>query len=125
MAILLGLLFLFTAYGEFSEAGRTGKLFFDLFIGFICIFGAGISRRIYLSDEGVVREMHSWGRVIRRVLSWEEVGYVTLAFKGNRMMAFFEVDTTGWKILFAKDQEDCVIGILNEKLPDVEVNILK
>ena len=125
MAIGLAVLFLLTAYREYSEGGQTGKLVFNLFIGFVCVLGAGISRRIYLSDEGVVREMRSWGRVSRRILPWEDVRFVTLAFRGDRMMVFFEVDTTGWKVLFSREQENCVRDILDEKIPDVEVNVLK
>ena len=46
---------------------------------------------------------------------------MTLAFRGDKMMAFFEVETTGWKVLFSRDQEERVRDILDEMIPDVEV----
>jgi hypothetical protein len=62
--------------------------------------------------------------VLRRVLLWQDVKSVTLAFRGKNMMALFEVEATGWKVLFSKDQEQEVRDVLDEMLPDVVIDVL-
>lgn len=123
-AIAFGVVFLVTAYRAYAASGLVGKVVYNLFVGTVCLYGAGISRRLYLSDVGVVREMHSWGRITRRVLPWDDVRHVSLAFRANSMMAFFEVDVTGWKVLFSREQEREVREVLEEMLPDVDVAII-
>mgnify|MGYP000046292543 FL=1 len=121
LAIAFGVVFLYTAFRDYLAGSRSISLLYNFLMGVVCLYGAGISRKIYLSDRGVVREMHAWGRIVRRELPWKNVRYVTLAFRGDKMMAFFEVETTGWKVLFSRDQEERVRDILDEMIPDVEV----
>jgi hypothetical protein len=124
-AIVLGVVFWATAYRSYAEAGLHDKVAYNLFVGLVCLWGAGIRRKLYLSDVGVVREVHSWGRVVRRVLPWEDVAHVSLAFRGKQMMAFFEVDKSGWKMPFAGEREDDVRDLLEEMIPDVEVETIE
>jgi hypothetical protein len=122
--VVLGLALWYRAFEAFW--GGEGKpAVFNALLGAVCVYGAGISRRLYLSDVGVVRETHSWGRVLRRVLPWRNVRSVSLAFRGDKMMAFFEEGATGWKVLFSKDQESLVMDVLDETLPDIEVEIIE
>jgi hypothetical protein len=124
-AVAMGIVLEYRALSVLLSEGIEYGAMLNMTLGLVCVYGAGISRRLYISREGVVREMHSWGRVLRRVLPWDDVNYVSLAFRGNKMMAFFEVDTTGWKVLFSKDQEGAVMKVLDEMIPDVEVEVLE
>ena len=121
LAIVFGFAFLYAAYKDITAGKFEAALAYNLFIGIVCVCGARINRRLYLSDVGIVRELNSWGRVTRRIVPWEEIRHVTLAFRRGKLMAFFEVDTTGWKVLFSSDQESVIRDILDDRIPDVEV----
>ena len=123
-AVVLGLFALVTAYRVYAAEGLVPKVAYNLVVAVICICGAGIGKRLYLSDVGVVRETHSWGRVIRRVLDWDDIRHVSVARRPKNIMVFFEVDFTGWKVMFARDQEAEVLDILGDMIPDVEVEFL-
>jgi hypothetical protein len=123
-AVTLGLVLLYYACRAFLDGGFRAKFVYNVVLGAVCVLGAGISRRLYLSEVGIVRETRSWGRVIRRVLPWRDVKHVTLAYRGDRMMAFFEVGSTGWKVPFLRSQNENVMDIIGEMLPDVELDTL-
>jgi hypothetical protein len=121
--IALGLVFVHRTYFSFVTSGFGRDVLFNALIAAICVLGSSVSRRLYLTDRGVTRETRYWGRTLRRELPWRDVKYVSLAFRGDKMMAFFEVGSTGWKVPFSKDQETRVRDILDEYLPDVEINV--
>jgi hypothetical protein len=99
--------------------------FYTVLVGAIVLYISGYSKRIYLSDEGIVRETGSWVRKSRSVLGWQDVQYVGLAKRGTRMMAFFEKDITGWKVLFNADDEPKLREILGKYRPEIEIAILE
>ena len=43
-------------------------------------------------------------------------------FGANVGMAFFERGVTGWKLLFRRDQEEPLRGLIRRKIPQVEVD---
>jgi hypothetical protein len=122
--IIIGLILGYRAFVSL-RAGLNSRFLFNAFMCLICVYGSGLSRRLYLSDIGVVREMRGWGKTARRVLPWGGVQSVSLAFRGDKMMAFFEAGSMGWKMLFSKDQERTVRDILEEALPDIEINVIE
>lgn len=124
LAILFGIIFLHAAYKDIVSGKFEAELAYNLFIGFVCVCGARINRKVYLSDIGIIRELDCWGRVTRRIVQWDDIRHVTLAFRRGRLMAFFEIDTTGLKILFSAAQGSDVRDILDEYIPDVEVTDL-
>ena len=115
--IALGLIMLYRAAASLLAADPSGRAALNLLLGLVCVFGSGVNRRIYIADMGLVREMRSWGRVTRTVARWEEVKHVSLAFRGEQMMALFETGVKGWKVLFMKKQRDELMDILDELLP--------
>ena len=121
MAIAFGIIFLSTALKGFVSGERILKVLYNLAFSAICLYGATISKKLYISDVGVVREMKALGRHVRRVLPWSDVKFVTLVFRRAEMMVFFEEDVTGWKVLFSRDQEAQIRDILEEYIPDIEV----
>jgi hypothetical protein len=124
--VILGLVMLYRAATSVYALGPDKNSVMNLCLGAICVFGSGINRRMYLSDAGIIREMNAWGRVSRQVVPWESVKHVSLAFRRDKMMAFFEVDVKGWKVLFSRNQERVVRDILNEMLyDDVSVNVIE
>jgi hypothetical protein len=95
--------------------------FHKILVGAIVVYISGYTKRIYLTEEGVVREIGSWIRRSRTVLGWDEIQYVGLAKRGSKMMAFFEKDVTGWKVLFNTEDEPRLREILSTFVPNVEV----
>jgi hypothetical protein len=123
--ITLGLALGYRAYESFTSAGLGREGLLMTFLALVCVYGAGISKKLYLSEAGVIREMHSWGRVLRRVLPWGDVRRVSLAYRGAHVMAFFDAGATGWKVLFSEDQEGTLLDILDEYIPDVEIEVIE
>jgi hypothetical protein len=123
-AAALGMALFYSAYSAFLEEGFHRKFVCNAILGAVCAFGAGINRRLYLSDVGIVRETRSWGRVVRRVLPWDDIKRVTLAYRGDIMTAFFETGPTGWKAPFLRSQEDEVLDIIDDMIPDADVETL-
>ncbi len=103
--------------------GMRSFAFHKLFVGVCCAYASGYKKSMYLNEEGIVRESGSWFRRGREVLAWKDVKFVTLAFKGKEMMAFFERDITGWKLLFDREQESEVRTMIDRWIPDVEVDV--
>lgn len=97
---------------------------YKILVGATVLYISGYTKRIYLTEEGIVREIGSWIRRSRSVLRWGEVQYVGLAKRGSKMMAFFEKDITGWKVLFNADDEPRLREILGNYAPDVEIGII-
>jgi len=123
--IALGIILLYRSGASFYTDGANGRATMNLLLALVCAYGSGISRAIYIADAGVVREMRSWGRVTRRIARWDEVKHISISFRGQHMMAFFEIDVRGWKILFKKNQYDELMDILDELLPGgIDVNLL-
>jgi hypothetical protein len=124
--VILGLVLLHRAIPSLRSVGLNGDAAVNILLGAVCIFGSGISRRMYLSDVGVVRETLVWRRVIRRVAPWSEIRHVTLALRGAVMMAFFEVGVKGWKTPFSREHELLVRDTLDEMLPgDVTIEVVE
>jgi hypothetical protein len=115
--IMLGIFMEFRACSSIYSNGLNREAVVNMLLGAICVYGSGISRKIYLSDIGIVREMRSWGRIVRRVVPWNDVKYVSLEFRAGKMMVFFEIGFKGWKVLFLRDQESLIMDILDEMLP--------
>ena len=124
--IALGLIMLYRAAASFFAAAPNGRAAMNLLLGLVCVFASGINRSTYIADVGIVRETRSWGRVTRTVARWEEVKHVSLAFRCEQMMVFFEIGVKGWKVPFMKKQQDELMDILDELLPSgVEVKTLE
>jgi hypothetical protein len=107
------------------EAGFN-RFFPYLIVGGALLYFSGFKKRIFLSPEGVVRESKSWTGSTSQLLPWKDVAHVTVAFRKNQMMCFFErrEGVTGIKVLFDRDQEEAIRNILATYCPTVEVNTL-
>ncbi len=95
-----------------------------LFVGAAILYACGYRKRIYLSEEGIVRETRTWMNRNSEVFPWAELGHVGLAFRRDQMMAFFERDVLGWKVLFDRSQEQKLREILKEHAPGIEITTL-
>ena len=91
------------------------------FVGGVVLYACGYRKRIYLSEEGIVRETRTWVNRNSETLPWAEVAHVTLAFRRKQMMAFFERDILGWKVLFDSDQEARLREVLGQYIPKIEI----
>jgi len=95
-----------------------------LFVGAAILYACGYRKRIYLTEEGIVRETKTWMNRNREVFPWAELGHVGLAFRRNQMMVFFERDILGWKVLFDRAQEGQLREILDKFSPGIEITTL-
>lgn len=93
-------------------------------IGLFCLLAAGYKKRIYLSPEGIVKETKNWTGRYREVFLWKDVRHVTLVFRGNGLMCFFEKDMKGWRLLFDASQERVVRDILSTHIPKTDVEVM-
>jgi hypothetical protein len=95
-----------------------------LFVGAAILYACGYRKRIYLTEEGIVRETKTWMNRNREIFPWAELGHVGLAFRRNQMMVFFERDILGWKVLFDRAQEGQLREILDKFSPGIEITTL-
>jgi hypothetical protein len=97
------------------------KAFLYLLTGGAMLFISGFHKRAFLSPRGVVRESRSWTGKNVRLLPWEKISHITLVYRGDQMMAFFErgEETTGVRMLFQRDQEERVRGIFKKYIPGI------
>jgi hypothetical protein len=95
-----------------------------LFVGAAILYACGYRKRIYLTEEGIVRETKTWLNRNREVFPWAELGHVGLAFRRKQMMAFFERDILGWKVLFDRSEEETLREILGKYSPGIEITTL-
>jgi hypothetical protein len=98
--------------------------FHALFVGAAVLYACGYRKRIYLTEEGIVRETKTWLNRNCEVFPWAELGHVGLAFRRKQMMAFFERDILGWKVLFDRSQEGSLREILGKYCPGIEITTL-
>jgi len=95
-----------------------------LFVGAAILYACGYRKRIYLTEEGIIRETKTWLNRNREVFPWDELGHVGLAYRRKQMMAFFERDILGWKVLFDRTQESQLREILDQYRPGIEITII-
>ncbi|MCX7829029.1 MAG: hypothetical protein N2315_07485 [Thermanaerothrix sp.] len=122
-AAVVGLFLLGDAMRSFFF-GAGGQVSAKFIIGAACLYASGADKRFYASEEGVVKETRTWMGSRREVLPWEEVKFVTLAFKGDKMLAFFERDASGWKVLFKRSDREALKELLARRAPGVEVDLV-
>lgn len=123
-AVVVGIFAGATAISSYMDGGISGRVAYNGIISIVCLIGAGVNKRVYLADCGVVRDISWWGRRVRRILWWDEVTRVSIAKRGRVMMAFFEQGESGWKVPFRPDEERVVLDIVKDMIPDVEVEHL-
>ncbi len=104
--------------------GMRSFMFHKILVGAVLAYISGYEKRIVLSPEGVVRQTRTWITTHSTTLPWDEVQYVNFAYRGSKMMCFFEKDVTGLKVLFDRDDEPEVRRILELYIPDVETGVV-
>lgn len=116
LALVVGLLLAADALRDFS--------FHKILVGACCAYASGYRKKMYLDEEGIVRESGSWFASRRDVFPWREVAFVTLARRGRQLMAFFERGEAGWKLLFDRDQQESLESLIRAKCPGVEIDLV-
>jgi len=97
----------------------------EILIGAIFIYASGYRKRVFISEDGLVKETRLWRRTRTTVLSWSEIKHVALARRGSKVMAFFEKDVTGWRVLFNDEDESKLRTILRKHIPEVEISTIE
>ncbi|MCL2146384.1 MAG: hypothetical protein FWH52_01130 [Synergistaceae bacterium] len=70
-----------------------------IFVGAICLFVFGYSRRLFVNEEGLVQTLNIWGRKTKKVIiAWSDVERVSYAEQKNTFIAGFERGNKGYRI---------------------------
>jgi len=104
--------------------GMRSFMFHKILVGSVLAYVSGYEKRIFLSPEGIVRQTKTWIGAHSTLLPWDEVKFVNFAYKGSRMLCFFEKDVTGLKVLFDRDDEPELLKILDEYIPEIERGVV-
>jgi len=104
--------------------GMRSFMFHKILVGAVVAYVSGYDKRIFLSAEGVVRQTRTWLGGHTTLLPWDEIQHVGFAFRGSRMLCFFEKDVTGLKVAFDRSDEAEVRRILELYIPEVETAVV-
>jgi len=115
-------LFLFGVYCIYSAFSAFE--IYKVIVAIVAFYGIVYKKKIYVSSNGLVREVRGVLGTSVEVLPWEDVKGVTIVYKGDSMMAFFEKGITGWKILFKREDEKLLRELLDKHAPDAEVTVV-
>lgn len=123
VAAALGILLLGDAMRSFFF-GAGGQVSAKFIIGAACLYATGVDKKFFASEDGIVKEIRTWMGSRREVLPWGEVKFITLAFRGDKMLAFFERDTSGWKVLFKRSDREALQDLISRMAPSVELDLV-
>lgn len=104
-----------------------GRIYPYIFVGLGLLYFSRSEKRIYLSKSGIVKETKTPLSSSKEVLPWNRVAHVTLATRRKQFMAFFERygEIKGLRVLFDREQEQTVRGIISQMCPKTEVNTIQ
>nr|WP_321501039.1 hypothetical protein [uncultured Dethiosulfovibrio sp.] len=110
-----------------GQASGFGQIYPYLFVGLGLLYFSRSEKKIYLSPEGIVKETKTLLSSSEEVLPWSKVAHVTIATKRKEFMAFFERygEIKGLRVLFNREQEQTVRGIISKMCPKTEVNTIQ
>ena len=119
MKVFLLLFGLYCIYSSFSEFA-----IHKLILAIAAFYGIIYKKRIYVSSEGLVKEVKGILGTSVEFFPWQEVKAVTFSFKGDAMMVFFERGITGWKILFKREEEALLKELLSKYAPKAGIDFI-
>lgn len=118
----IGVYLIGTVFWRYYSLGLTDKAVPNIIIGVACFFALKYQKLVYISPIGAVKETHTWITHHRETMKWQEIKFITIMYKRNETMVFFERDMFGWKLLFERNQIDGLKKLFKKYIPDVEVN---
>ena len=121
---LCSAIFIATSLWGFYINGAVKGSFSSLFVGTVLLLVLGYAKEIYVSPVGIVKEVKTWRGFHRETVPWEDIKFVTIMCRRDgSSMAFFEKeDILGFKALFGDSQIPELLDILDDYIPDIEVN---
>ena len=70
-----------------------------IIVGAVCLLICGYSRRLFVSEEGLVRETNIWGRKRKEIMiTWDKIERVIYSEQKNAFIACFERGNKGYRI---------------------------
>jgi len=114
--LVFGIYCIYSAFSAFE--------IYKIIVAVVAFYGIVYKKRIYVSSNGLVREVRGVLGTSVEVLPWEEIKAATVVYKGALVMVFFEKGITGWKILFKREDERLLSELLCKYAPDAEVTIV-
>ena len=84
-----------------------------VFVGAACLVMCGYYRRLYVNEEGLVRETKIWGRKTKEVLiTWNAVERIIYSEQKNTFTACFEKGNKGYRISVAPENKDSLCELV-------------
>lgn len=104
-----------------------GRIYPYMFVGLGLLYFSRSEKKIYLSQNGIVKDTKTLLSSTREILPWNRITHVTLATRRKQFMGFFEIygQIKGLRVLFDRDQEQIVRKILSEKCPKTEIKTIE
>jgi len=114
--LVFGIYCIYSAFSAFE--------IYKIIVAVVAFYGIVYKKRIYVSSNGLVREVRGVLGTSVEVLPWEEIKAATVVYKGDLVMVFFKKGITGWKILFKREDERLLRELLCKYSPDDEVTVV-
>ena len=84
-----------------------------LIIGSVCLIVLGYSRRLFVSEVGLVRVTNIWGRKTTEVLmTWNEVERIIYSEKRDAFVACFERGNVGYRMFVDLKDKDSLCELI-------------
>ena len=110
---VLGVYLFIASFFMFSSGVSFGELFHVIFVGAICLYLTTFELRMFITQNGMVRESKTMLNKKSELLPWDDVSYVTIVKKKGAMTAYFaRNESLGWKMKFSEEQSNEVQGVL-------------
>ncbi|SDX75924.1 hypothetical protein SAMN03080603_00544 [Acetomicrobium thermoterrenum DSM 13490] len=116
------ILFVFGCYCIFSAV--LDFSFYKIILIIVSFYGIMYKKKIYISSNGITKEVYGILGISKEFLPWEDVKAATFAYKGDMVMVFFERGITGWKLLFKRSDAPLLEEIIKKYAPKAEVDFL-
>lgn len=112
-----------TGFWMIRTEGITQRALINILMGLCSVAVTKYQKKIYLSPEGFVRETHTWFSHHRQLLPWRQIQHVTLMSKGEKLIAFLEKDTLGWKLIFERKDIPLIKETVKKYGPKIPIRI--
>lgn len=121
--VIIAAYLLATGIWMINQTGLTQRAIVNIALGLCSIVVTKYEKKIYLSPVGFVKETHTWFSHHRQILPWNEIQHVTLMSKGEKLIAFIERDTLGWKLFFDRKDIPLIKDTVKQHGPKIPIKI--
>jgi len=122
-SVIVGSAFFVLAFLKFSH-GNSSSVFSYLLVGALCFLFLTHRKRLYLCEEGIVREQSLMSRKHAELFPWNKVKAVSFMFQGDNVIVFFEKGFQGWRLVFSRNDEARLREYITSKRSDLTIETI-